>query len=198
MNEVAALYVDVKRGPYASIPDVECWGVAEDATRYAGPWPVVAHPPCAQWGSLRHLALRDAATAACGPRAVEQVRAFGGVLEQPKASKLWAFCGLPRPDELPDACGGYTIEVQQVAWGHPCRKRTWLYCVGVDRGAVLAGIRTGGTVTHWTSGTYTPGQRGTVPDGVGVIPPRLRHLTPPAFAAWLVEVARRSSPGQTR
>ena len=190
MTTVAALYV-CRTGPYFGLPDVDAWDVDRDARTYAGPWPVVAHPPCAQWGSLRHLARRNAAAAACGPRAVEQVRAFGGVLEQPKASKLWAFCGLPRPGELPDAWGGFAIEVEQVAWGHPCRKRTWLYVVGGDPATVFAGLRTGGEVTHWTSGTYTPGKRGTVPEGVKVIPPRLRHLTPPAFAVWLVEVARR-------
>lgn len=187
---IAALYV-CPTGPYASMATVDPWDESRDAKLYAGPHPVVAHPPCGQWGSLRHLALPDAARAACGPRAVAQVRAFGGVLEQPAHSRLWAHCGLPYPGDLPDAFGGFAIEVEQVAWGHPCRKKTWLYCVGIDRATVAAGIRTGGTITHWTSGTYTPGKRGTVPEGIRVIPPRLRHLTPPAFALWLVDLASR-------
>lgn len=187
---IAALYVDTKRGPYTGMAGVDAWGIERDATQYAGPWPVVAHPPCGQWGSLRHLALANVDESRCGPVAVAQVRRFGGVLEQPAHSRLFAHCGLPAPCAGLDGFGGFTVEVEQVAWGHPARKRTWLYCVGIERATVDAGIRHGGTVTAWVSGTYTPGKRGTVPEGVRVITPRERHLTPIAFAEWLIELAR--------
>lgn len=48
---IAALYVD-PNGVYSGLPDVEVWDEARDARTYAGPWLVVAHPPCARWGSL--------------------------------------------------------------------------------------------------------------------------------------------------
>src|SRR5437588_11753206 len=48
---VAALYVD-PNGVYANLPGVEVWDEARDARLYAGPWPVVAHPPCARWCRL--------------------------------------------------------------------------------------------------------------------------------------------------
>ena len=102
---------------------------------------------------------------------------------------------MPKPGQPADAWGGYSIQVEQVAWGHPCRKKTWLYVVGLDAATVTIEIRTGGTVTHWTSGTYTPGKRGTVPPGIKVITPQMRHITPPAFAEWLVDVARRCKLG---
>ena len=75
---VAALYVD-PTGPYVGRPDVDPWDEARDARLYNGPHPVVAHPPCGPWGKLRDLYLGHEHD--CGPRAVEQVRAFGGVLE---------------------------------------------------------------------------------------------------------------------
>lgn len=46
---IAALYV-LPDGPYAGLEGVEVWDEARDARTYAGPWPVVAHPPCQRWG----------------------------------------------------------------------------------------------------------------------------------------------------
>lgn len=48
---VAALYVD-PAGYYAGRDDVDRWDEERDAKEYAGPWPVVAHPPCERWGKL--------------------------------------------------------------------------------------------------------------------------------------------------
>ena len=43
---VAALYVQT-RGVYYGVDGVDAWGLPDrDAREYAGPWPVVAHPPC--------------------------------------------------------------------------------------------------------------------------------------------------------
>src|ERR1700746_705970 len=46
---IAALYVETN-GVYYNLPHVDPWDEARDARLYAGPWPVVAHPPCARWG----------------------------------------------------------------------------------------------------------------------------------------------------
>ena len=46
---IAALYV-AKGGCYFGLEGVDPWDEARDARLYAGPWPVVAHPPCQRWG----------------------------------------------------------------------------------------------------------------------------------------------------
>ena len=48
---VAALYVDAA-GSYRDLAGVEPWDIGRDARRYAGPHPVVAHPPCQRWGNF--------------------------------------------------------------------------------------------------------------------------------------------------
>lgn len=184
LRTVAALYID-PRGPYPKMPGVFCMGELEDARTYDGDGPVVAHPPCGPWSKLRHQCnAATLATADCGPIAVEDVRMWGGVLEHPANSLLWRECDLPYPGEEPDLFGGFSVEVTQVSWGHCCVKPTWLYCVGIPRRLVIGGIRTGGEPTH----CICTGPRQLKRLRVASKP--LKRRTPPAFAEWLVSLAR--------
>lgn len=177
-DDVAALYV-MPDGPYPQLV-TEWYDEQRDARAYPGGKPVVAHPPCGPWGRLKFLCTKQ--DPSCGPHAVEMVRAWGGVLEHPSNSTLWRACQMPFPGELPDAWGGYTIEVRQACWGHRCDKPTWLYIVGVSAAAVVAGVRTEGVATH----RITNGGRGLQLPRVGE---REAKLTPEPFARWLVELA---------
>jgi len=183
METVAALYVDVERGPYAAIDDVDCWGVERDATTYAGPCPVVAHPPCGAWGRYFYKAHDDGHT---GPIAARQVREFGGVLEHPRNSTLWKHCQMPAPGQFPDEHGGYTIAVLQCDWGHVATKHTWLYIVGCD-------IRNLPPMPARRPPVQAPYRKpnGRLSSPLERMKKSARHLTPPAFAAWLVELASR-------
>ncbi len=183
-DDVAALYVD-PRGPYPELV-VECWDETRDANRYAGPLPVVAHPPCGPWGTLRHMCTRQ--DGSCGPAAVTAVRAFGGVLEHPACSKLFEACHMPRPGELPDAFGGVTFELQQCDFGHVARKRTWIYVVGATHFPPRPGRR---APTHWVGGSRNRSTRqgSPVPAGIKVCSPRQARRTPIDFARWLLELA---------
>ena len=159
------------------------------------PHSVVAHPPCADWSSLRAFARDDPERRSCAPRAVEQVREFGGVLEHPAHSSLWREMGLPRPSGLgflgrshSDAHGGWTLWVEQCAWGHRARKATWLYLVGVTPRRAMP--RTGGTPTHVCSSLSKRRIARARSPQLPEMPKVDRHLTPVAFAEWLVGIAR--------
>jgi hypothetical protein len=159
---IAALYVE-PGGAYYGLEDVDPWDEARDARLYPGPWPVVAHPPCARWCQLASVNQarwgtpigEDGGTFAA---ALAAVRRWGGVLEHPAYSLAWSRYRLPVPrrggwtQSLDDP--GMTTEVSQVAYGHDARKRTWLYAVGVDplaldwrdmagRSVIGAGINSG-------------------------------------------------------
>lgn len=184
---IAALYVD-PRGPYANLPGVDAWDEARDARLYDGPWPVVAHPPCGPWGSLRHL--DRFGDRSCGLVAVDQVRRWGGVLEHPARSSLYARANLPAPGGFPDEYGGFSVEVCQCDWGHVARKRTWLYVVG---GVVPAERPAPLEPTHWVSGgrRRNPKSDGQlVPAGIKVCSPTQRRRTPRLFRDFLLSIAR--------
>lgn len=200
MITIAALYVDLPRGPYAHLDGVDPWDETRDARTYNGPHPVVAHPPCGPWGRLRHLYRGNEHD--CAPRAVEQVRSFGGVLEHPAGSKLWEACGLNEPWERgwrdegesrwhrtsdTDFHGGYTIELDQCEWGHVARKRTWLYLVGVPRSALEAPPFPGRAPTHRIGSSTCGRTNGTRLRSASA---QQRRRTPPEFAAYLVRLAR--------
>lgn len=135
---IAALYVDPK-GIYAGLPDVDVWDEDRDARLYVGPWPVVAHPPCNRWCMLAPLnqsmhGYKIGDDGGTFTAALGAVRRFGGVLEHPAYSYAWKRYGLAHPvrgrwtASLFDP--GWVTEVSQSAYGHPARKRTWLYFVG--------------------------------------------------------------------
>jgi hypothetical protein len=190
---VAALYID-PRGPYPKIPGVDCWAEGRNARLYDGPYPVVAHPPCGPWGRRRHLSRNSNNDLSCAPRAVEQVRAFGGVLEHPAYSTLWKHCNLPLPGELPDQWGGRTIAVNQCDWKHVARKPTWLYIVTAPGLALI--FPPPGRPTHWISGARDrklAKLRGVCPPGIKMCSAQQRRRTPMAFAEWLVALARATS-----
>lgn len=180
MRTVAALYID-PRGPYPKMPGVEAWDEARDARLYAGPHPVVAHPPCGPWSRLRYFCRHQPRD--CALIAVDQVRQWGGVLEHPQGSILWRELLLPLPGGLPDEHGGWSVEVDQVSWGHRARKRTWLYVVGV-RPSDVAVIR-GGVPTHCVSSRKRDTQ-------LLKLSAAGRRRTQPAFAEFLVRIARAS------
>ncbi len=193
---VVALFVD-PRGPY---PDrTDSWDATRDARAYdRSDAAIVAHPPCGPWSSVRHLSRADDATH--GPFAVELVRRFGGVLEHPAGSKLWGACLMPRPGELPDTCGGFSLAVDQCNWGHVARKSTWLYIVGLEGG--LPALPPKREPTHWCSGSRgatradgSPRSGSPVPPGIKVCSAAQRRRTPPAFADWLLELASRCKEG---
>ena len=140
---IAALYV-AKGGCYWNLADVDPWDEARDARTYAGPWSVVAHPPCQRWGRFWHGSPRKphqfklGDDGGCFAAALAAVRRWGGVLEHPEASAAWAHHGIVAPVRgagwMPAGLmvGGWTCYVEQGHYGHPARKATWLYAHGVE------------------------------------------------------------------
>lgn len=145
MSKVAALFVEAG-GCYFGLPDVDPWDQARDARLYAGPWPVVAHPPCQRWGRYwggsptTWPRLKKGDDDGCFASALASVRKWGGALEHPEASHAWAAFRLVAPPraggwvraDWADGHAGWTCCIEQGAYGHRARKATWLYAHGVE------------------------------------------------------------------
>ena len=140
VKTIAALFV-ASNGPYFGLAGVEPYDKERDARSYAGPHPVVAHPPCERWGrywsggpsaiTRRH----KGDDGGCFDRALWAVRNFGGVIEHPAYSAAWSYYRLCAPDpaggwlSAGDGFGSWVCHVHQGHYGHPADKATWLYAV---------------------------------------------------------------------
>lgn len=203
---IAALYVETG-GCYFGLPDVVPWDEVRDARLYAGPHPVVAHPPCQRWGRYWHGGVRAGqrgkyqlgADGGCFSAALAAVRQWGGVLEHPADSHAWAHHSINKPKrhagwQSAGACGGWTCYVEQGHYGHMSRKGTWLYAQGMPREALPA--------LDWSRGAqrlhpvalerygYEKARRiGMVAMVGGKDKTKIRNATPPAFRDVLLAIA---------
>lgn len=133
MQQIAALFVETD-GAYSGLPGVDPWDERRDARKYAGPWPVVAHPPCDRWHQLsavnhKRWGYKINEDGGCFAAALAAVREYGGVLEHPAETRAFKFHGVPEPTGTGwqrTIDGDWVAEVYQSAYGHRARKRTWL------------------------------------------------------------------------
>lgn len=192
---LAALFVQPK-GAYANpalAPYVDLWPESRDARLYAGPWPVVAHPPCSRWCALASVVEarwghKRGEDGGCFASALASVCEFGGVLEHPAFSKAWPAFGLTRPRAgcwTRNEFGGWVCQVSQSAYGCAARKRTWLYCshdrkpMDLDwrdlRGVAVVGLCNNRARFH--------------DDKRKRLSPKEASATPPAFRDALISIA---------
>lgn len=168
---------------YKTMPGLDVYDKERDAKTFKGGAPVVAHPPCRAWSRMRAFAKPEPGEKELAHFAIFQVRENGGVLEHPSGSKLFKDF-LPAPG-CSDAFG-WTMAVDQFWWGHKARKRTYLYIVGIEPGQLPVMPIVLGDAPYVCCRTSKNNKNR--PE----ISKAWRERTPPDFAAWLVEVARRA------
>ena len=196
---VAALFVE-DNGCYSGLSGVDLWGKHRDARLYAGPYPVVAHPPCQLWGRFAHVNYarwggehnRPGNDNGCFAAALAAARRWGGVLEHPAFSDAWHAHSLPRPGQLPGWVSAlpceHVCEVWQSAYGHKARKKTWLFCSGVDAPPRLRWDRP--EASHQIGFHDQRGRERNKPTVSG----KAASATPPEFRDALIAIARSAKP----
>lgn len=203
---IAAIYVETD-GAYFGLDGVDPWDESRDARKYAGPHPVVAHPPCQRWGKLwagqplwiKRTGIRKVKgdDGGCFEHALNAVRTYGGVLEHPEQSHAWAHFNLNKPPRsggwVPaDMAGLWTCCVEQGQYGHYARKPTWLLACKTD----LPELRWGHSpikldpVVVERIGLERAKRRGEVASSGGGTDSTARIHTPPEFRDLLIGIAR--------
>lgn len=200
-NKIAALYVETNGG-YFGLEGVEPWDLSRDARSYAGPYPVVAHPPCQRWGRFATGSTRKPGQyrvgedGGCFAAALTAVRNYGGVLEHPKDSLAWDYFGIMPPGSMgwsrADSFGGWTCQVEQGHYGHFSRKPTWLYAVGIEPPSLRWGRAKQRLPAYAVERYgYEKARRIGVMAAVGgKDKTRIRNATPEAFRDILISIAR--------
>ena len=209
---IAALYVQTN-GCYFGLEGVDPWDEARDARKYPGPWPVVAHPPCARWGRYWGGApktwprLVKGDDGGCFAAALRTVRRWGGVIEHPADSYAWEAHGLAKPPRE----GGWvradpfsiydewTCRVEQGAYGHRARKATWLYVCGTATPKLTWG-RADGDFMRLDQGFHSAEERkARIKQGVlQRLSKTERAATPPTFRDLLIAIAKTAIPETVR
>jgi hypothetical protein len=185
VTKVAALYVETN-GVYFGLDDVEPFDEERDARKYAGPWPVVAHPPCQRWSQINRVNAKRygyklCEDGGCFASALNSIHKWGGVLEHPAESLAFKHFGITRPGRgWQRAIPGYWVtEVNQAAYGHRATKRTWLLYRGASAPPALLWRKVRGS--HQIGGFDV-----TLPQ----LPKAERAATPLAFRDLLLSIAR--------
>lgn len=172
--KIAALCVH-RNSVYRSIQEVECYDIERDARTFPGAMPVIAHPPCRSWSAFcGHQAKPAPGERELALWCVEQVKQWGGILEQPAHSRLWEAADLPVVGYGNEQA--FSIEVWQAWWGYPMKKGTWLFFSKIRPESVELPF-----ILH--------------PEDVDRSREQLmshaeRSRTTPAFALWLVNTIR--------
>ena len=168
-----SLELSQSAGIGSQIVEVDLWDKRRNAFKFVGGFPVVAHPPCRLWGSLKGLPKLDVEAAArekdLGRHCVRMVIKNGGVLEHPASSDLFADMGLPAGGYANEK--GFTLELTQRVFGHPMMKPTWFFFAGISYDQILP-VR---PALH-----FSPLKQ------IHHLSAAQREATPPELAKWLL------------
>lgn len=211
---IAALYIEPD-GVYANQPSIDAWCERRDAKHYAGPYPVVAHPPCQRWGRFWHGSTRKphqfklGDDGGCFAAALRSLSQFGGVLEHPCDSHAWKHFGMMPPPRHggwfstpgPTVDGDYlsgpwhTCYVEQGHYGHMSRKPTWLLACRIERDRLPElNWKRGAQRLHPTALArygYAKARRiGMMAMVGGKDKTKIRNATPPEFRDVLISMAK--------
>lgn len=181
---VTALYV--RQDSIYKELGIDCYDIHRDARTFPGGTPVVCHPPCRSWGQLAHMSKPRAGERDLAILAIQQIRQYGGVLEHPRASKLWKELSLPTGNQR-DEYGGFTMCINQHWFGHRAEKKTLIYICGIEPSEIPSYTVSFDVPTKVITQSIRKGRMGFK----SRVTTREREATPIELAKWLIAIAEK-------
>lgn len=117
LENISVLCV-AKKSNYKNFVGLDLWDEKRDAYNFKRNEFVIAHPPCAQWSRMKGFSTRDRKEKDLAIHCMNRIHNApgGGIFEHPAGSSFFKYVGITP-----------TIEINQLWFGFPCRKATWLY-----------------------------------------------------------------------
>lgn len=103
---------------YSKIPGLDLWDKERDVQNFKGNGFCIAHPPCQQWGKLKHFANDNPMEKTLAYVCLYHVLKNGGIIEQPLGSSFFREAGLPQKN---------IYRISQSWFGFPAEKETLLF-----------------------------------------------------------------------
>jgi len=188
---ISALFVR-KDSIYKNL-GIDCWDIDRNALNFSSSNVIIAHPPCRAWGKLSHFAKPREGERELALWVVDKIRQNGGILEHPRASRLWKEKPLPMPNEQNDEFGGFSICIDQSWFGHKARKTTLLYICGCEKKQLPLIPISFDQPTHVVSCSKSK-YRKSKPE----ITKKEREATPINLANWMIDVCKIISENKTK
>jgi hypothetical protein len=105
-----------KNSNYELFPYLDLWNAERNVYLFNSGNPVIAHPPCAQWGKLKYFAKENQLEKKLAIWCFELVLMNGGIFEHPEGSTIFKYMGY-KP----------TMSVNLNWFGSPFKKTTYLF-----------------------------------------------------------------------
>lgn len=175
---ITALFV-TKDSIYKKL-GIDSYDLERNALTFTGTNVIIAHPPCRTWGQLAHFSKGTKDEHDLAFFAIALIRINGGILEHPKASKLFKTI-LPLPGTV-DNYGGFTINIDQSWFGHKAKKNTFLYINGCTIRELPK------LPLNFNAIEYTIGSNTRTKEKKKEVTKKERLQTPRDLALWLINV----------
>ena len=169
---------------YNKFDHIRCWDIKANALNCKSSTAAIYHPPCRAWGQLKHFANPRRGERKLAVWSLIRCNKYGGVLEHPVNSELFKHY-----KHLMQR--GITVDIEQVWFGHKARKPTRLYIHGlrIEQLPVYEKIAT--EPTHRVARIGKINKEGIIEHSKLIeLNPKEREETPPAFAAWLIQICK--------